>query len=117
MTQTQAKKTLELTCSALDDLKAQNIIILEVGSFTSVTDYMVIASGTSTQHVRSIANNLEKTAKQRKADVFGIEGSNNAEWVLVDLGDVIAHIMLPDVRDYYQLEKLWSVEDIVDTSA
>ena len=113
----QSKKILNLASDALYDLKAHNIVVLEVGSFTSVTDYMLIASGTSKQHVRSIAENVEKVAKKNKVSILGVEGETTAEWMLIDLGDVIVHIMTPEVRNYYQLEKLWSVEDIADSTA
>jgi len=95
----------------LDDLKAQNMVVLDVHSQTTMTDYMVIAEGTSTQHVRALANNVRQSCKDAGIEVFGCEGQEDGDWVLVDLGDVIAHVMLPETRQYYELEKLWSVDD------
>ena len=97
----------------ISDLKAEQIVVLHVNDITDITDYMIIASGNSTQHVRSIARNVRTEAKKLGLEVFSAEGLDRGEWVLIDLGDVIVHVMLPEVRDYYQLEKLWSVEDIV----
>lgn len=94
----------------LDDLKANKIIVLDVQGQTAMTDHMIVVSGNSTQHVRSIASNLVTESKHNQVKVFGCEGQDTGEWVLVDLGDAIVHVMLPAVRDFYQLEKLWSVE-------
>lgn len=96
----------------LENLKASEIKVLDVNGQTSMTDYMIIASGTSTQHVRSIARNLATESKKNKRKVFGCEGLDSGEWVLVDLGDALVHVMLPQVREYYQIEKLWSVDEV-----
>lgn len=97
---------------AVEELKARDVVEIDVRGKSSVTDYMVIASGTSTRHVKSIADEVVKFAKQ-KLDVMplGVEGEREAEWVLVDLGDVIVHVMLPRVREFYALERLWTVGD------
>jgi len=99
-----------LVVEALEDLKAVNIVVLNVSQLTGVTDYMVVAGGTSTRHVRSLLDAVVVKAKERGIMPLGIEGEQHAQWGLVDLGDVVVHIMLPVVRDFYQLEKLWSID-------
>jgi len=95
--------------TALEDMKARDIVVLDVASMTSITDTMVIASGTSDRHVRSAAENVIDQCKQQGQRPIGVEGLDGGEWVLVDLQDVLVHVMLPKVRDFYNLEKLWSV--------
>jgi ribosome-associated protein len=95
--------------SALEDLKAVNLMVLNVTELTDVMDFMVIASGTSSRHVKSLANNVVVELKKKGLAPLGIEGQQGGEWVLVDYGDVVAHIMLPETRDFYDLERLWSV--------
>ncbi len=101
---------LDFALAKLEDLKAKEIIVLDVRNQTSMTNYMVIATGTSTQHVKSLAQNLIQESKQKSLDIIGHEGVVLGEWALVDLNEVVVHIMLGPVREYYQLEKLWSVE-------
>lgn len=103
----QTEQLKELVIEQLEDLKAKEIKVLDVKEMSSITDYMVICSGTSNRHVKSIAHNLVSEAKDKGVMPLGVEGDDVAEWVLVDLGDVVAHIMLPQTRDFYQLEKLW----------
>ena len=105
------KDLLKLVTTAADNLKAQDIVDIDVRGKTSVCDYMVIASGTSTRHVKSIADEIVRDAKKLGYQPLGVEGEQEAEWVLVDLGDVVAHIMLPRVREFYALERLWTVGD------
>lgn len=100
---------LALASEALDDLKAQNPLVLDVRDKTAVTDYMLICSGTSQRHVKSLAENLVKTVKDAGYPPPGVEGLSEGEWVLVDLGEVVVHVMQAQARAFYQLEKLWSV--------
>jgi ribosome-associated protein len=98
--------------AALEDMKAVNVKVLDVRRLTDITDTMVIASGTSDRHVRSIADRVIEKAKEAGFRAFGVEGERDGEWVLVDLPDVLVHIMLPRVREFYGLEKLWDAGDI-----
>lgn len=107
----QTEALVQLAVAALEDLKAQDIVTIDVRGKTSVTDYMVIASGTSSRHVKSIADEVVRFAKLCGVMPLGVEGEREAEWVLVDLGDVLCHVMLPRVRDVYALERLWTVGD------
>jgi ribosome-associated protein len=93
---------------ALDDMKAREVVVLDVRGLTSIADSMVIASGTSDRHVRSLAENVVEKCKEGGHRPLGVEGLKEGEWVLVDLQDIIVHVMLPKVRDFYNLEKLWA---------
>lgn len=92
---------------ALDDGKAVDIRTLDVRNLTVITDYMLIASGRSSRQVKALTDRVRERARSEGADILGIEGERQGDWVLVDLGDVVIHIMQPDARDFYQLEKLW----------
>ena len=96
---------------ALEELKARDVKEIDVRGKTGITDYMVIASGTSNRHVKSIADEVVKQAKQAGVMPLGVEGEREAEWVLVDLGDVVVHVMLPRTREFYGLERLWTIGD------
>ena len=102
---------LKTVRAALVELKAKDAVEIDVRGKSSVTDFMVIASGTSTRHVKSIANEVVVFAKKLDIMPLGVEGEREAEWVLVDLGDVVVHVMLPRVREFYALERLWTVGD------
>jgi ribosome-associated protein len=93
--------------TALDDMKAVNVRVLDVRGLTDIADTMVIASGNSDRHVRSIAERVVESAKQAGFRPLGTEGARDGEWVLVDLQDVLVHVMLPRVREFYGLEHLW----------
>lgn len=98
-----------LVIEALDDLKAVNTVTVDVSSLTDVMDRLVIASGTSNRHVKALADNVSVKAKAQGERPIGIEGDDVGEWVLVDFGDVVVHVMLPATRDFYDLERLWTV--------
>ena len=95
--------------AALEDLKAQDVQILDVRGMTSITDLMIVASGTSDRHIKALADNVVEQVKKRGLQPVGVEGEMSREWVLVDLGDVILHVMHPQTRAFYNLEKLWTV--------
>ena len=114
-------KTKELVAHSqeiLDSLKAGEICTLDVIKLSTVTDYMIIASGTSSRHVQSIATRFVESIKKREIRPLNVEGLTDGEWALLDLGDVIVHIMHPEIRAYYQLEKLWDIDspEIVNQS-
>ncbi len=102
---------LQVALDAVDHLKAVDVVDIDVRGRSNVCDFMVVASGTSSRHVKSIADEVVKRAKQLDCQPLGVEGEREAEWVLVDLGDVVVHVMLPRVREFYALERLWTVGD------
>jgi ribosome-associated protein len=97
--------------AALEDLKAKDVREIDVRGKTSIADILFIASGTSARHVKSIADEVIKFAKEAGVMPLGVEGQSEAEWVLVDLGDIIVHVMMPRIREFYGLERLWTVGD------
>jgi ribosome-associated protein len=103
--------------TALDELKAKDVHEIDVRGKTSIADILVIASGTSTRHVKSLADEVVRFAKKAGMMPLGVEGQREAEWVLVDLGDIIVHVMLPRIREFYGLERLWTVGDDMPMAA
>ncbi len=101
---------LTMSEAALDELKARDVVVLDVRNLTTITDYFVIATGTSDRHVKSIAERLIEVAKAEGQPPLGVEGLERAEWVLVDLADVVIHVMQQPARDFYKLESLWSMQ-------
>lgn len=100
----------DLVIKSIEDMKGVDVTLLDVRNMTTITDYMIVVSGTSSRHLKSIINNVVVDAKEAGCTPLGTEGENDGEWALVDLGDIVVHVMLPQTRDFYQLEKLWSVE-------
>ncbi len=103
----QAKKIQQLIQRALTDAKGQNIRVLDVRKIAGFTDYMVIASGTSNRHVATLAEKVVDKLRGRGLRPIGVEGKEFGDWVLIDFGDVVTHVMRPQTRDFYNLEKLW----------
>ena len=99
---------LRLVMAELEELQAGDVEVLDVRELTDVTDYMVVATGRTNRHVRAITEKVVVSAKHRNAPPLGVEGERDGEWVLVDLCDVVVHVMQPETRELYQLEKLWS---------
>lgn len=100
----------QMAVEALEDLKGNDIVCLDVTELSDVMDTLVIASGTSNRHVKSLANNVVEEGKAQGNRPIGVEGMDSGEWVLVDFGDTVVHVMMPSTRDFYDLEKLWSTE-------
>ena len=101
------KKLLDIVLTSLNDGKAIDVDLYDGKKLTSMSDYILIASGRSRRQVSALADKLIQTVKENKFETLGVEGQTEGEWVLVDLGDIIVHIMHPSSREYYQLEKLW----------
>ena len=98
---------LKVVHEALLDVKAKDILELDVSAISNVADYMVIASGTSTRHIKALADNVAEEARKAGFRPIGVEGERDAEWILIDLGFVVVHVMLPTARKFYDLESLW----------
>jgi len=106
--QRQSKQLLEQLLSSLDELKAIDVRSINVTNFSDVTDWMVLASGTSNRHVRSLVNRVVEDLKATDTRPIGVEGRESSEWVLVDYGDVVLHVMQAETRSFYDLERLWT---------
>ena len=102
-----SKQLCDLAIEALEDIKGIDIKVLDVVDKSSVTDIMIFASGSTSRQVKALANSVAEKAKKAGSPALGLEGDESNEWVLVDLGDVVVHIMQPSVREFYNLEKLW----------
>ncbi len=113
MTETpvSAEMLRDAVAGAFDDMKAVSPLIIDVHDRTSITDFMAFATGNSRRHVRSIAEAVMDAAREHGVRPLGVEGLEGSEWVLVDLGDVVAHVMLEEVREFYRLERIWGVDE------
>ena len=105
------EKQIKTVVDAIDELKGEDIVTLNVMAQSVDMEAIIIATGRSVQHVRGIVNNVKIEAKKLNMTLLGIEGEEFGEWTLIDLGEVVAHIMIDKTRDFYKLEKLWSIED------
>lgn len=105
---TTAAKTRSWIQHALEDAKTRDVVVLDVRKISDFTDYMVIATGTSNRHVQSTADKVVDALRTHGVRTVGVEGGKTGDWVLIDFGDVIAHVMREETRDFYNLEKLWS---------
>ncbi len=110
--QRPAEALVRLVLRVLDDMKAEATVTLDVRHLTSVTDVMVITNGRSARHVRAVAGAVVQECKDNGYRALGVEGADGGEWALVDLADVVVHVMLPKVRDFYELEKLWDIDSL-----
>ena len=99
----------DIVVDALDDIKGKDITVLDVTKLTDVMDTLVVVSGTSNRQLKAMADNVVEKCKKAGFQPLGVEGAGTSEWILVDLGDVVVHIMLPETRAFYELEKLWSM--------
>jgi ribosome-associated protein len=108
---------VELVRTSLDDMKAVDIQVIDIQGKSSMTDTIVLASGTSTRHVKSLATAVQVSAKDAGIEPLGSEGELEGEWVLVDLNDVVVHVMLPEVRDFYKIEKIWERPEVIEKVA
>lgn len=104
-----SKEVIEMAVTALEDMKGIDLAVIDIVGKSSIADAMIVVTGTSQRHVRSLAESVRQSAKEAGHPPLGIEGSDSSDWVLVDLGDVIVHVMTQEKRDFYSLEKLWSV--------
>ena len=101
-------RIVKAVVAALEDIKGRDIVVLNVVKLTSMVDRVIIASGDSSRQVKALADNVQTKLKALGAKVSGVEGTQSAEWILIDLGSVVVHIMLPAIREHYNLEELWS---------
>ena len=111
----KTRDLLELSLSALNEVKGKDISCLEVSELTDLTDFMVIVTGNTIRQVRALADSLIVSAKRNDVKIIGVEGYSEGDWTLVDLGDLVVHIMLPEARKFYDLEKLWAIDLRADT--
>jgi ribosome-associated protein len=106
----QIEEIRSIAVAALEEIKARDIAVLDVRKLTSLFDYLIVASGESARQTKALARNVHDKVKAAGGVVLGVEGEQSGEWVLVDLGGVVVHVMQPAVRDYYRLEQLWGGE-------
>jgi len=114
----KSEEIKDIAVHALDEIKGIDIVTMDVRELTSITDYMIVCTGRSTPHVKALAENVAVKAKQNNITFVRTEGEKGSEWILVDLGDVVIHVMLPATREFYSLEDLWEpVKELRDHNA
>ena len=106
----ELQKMVDVAINALEDVKAKDIVVMDVSAKTSLFQRMIIASGDSNRQVKALVNNVAVDLKEQGFEIISTEGTDSGEWALVDAGDVVVHVMLPAVRDYYDIEALWGGE-------
>src|SRR3954471_4832281 len=106
------RKKQRVVVDALEDIKGRDILVYDTARMPSMFERVVIASGESTRQVKALADNVQEKVRQNGARVYGVEGEGNGEWVLVDLGDIVVHIMHPTVREFYNLEEVWGGKQV-----
>lgn len=104
-----SQEVIQMAVAALEDMKGVNLVVIDIIGKSSIADAMIVVTGTSQRHVSSMAESVRLSAKEANHPPLGVEGGDSSEWVLVDLGDVIVHVMTEEKREFYSLEKLWSV--------
>lgn len=112
-----SKDVIDLAVRTIEDMKGVDLVVIDIIGKSSIADAMVVVTGTSQRHVRSLAESVRMAAKEANHPPLGIEGGDSSDWVLVDLGDVIVHVMTEEKREFYSLEKLWSVGPADEESA
>ncbi|WP_028468031.1 ribosome silencing factor [Neptunomonas japonica] len=110
----QTEQLIGLVRNALEDVKGRDIEVIDVRGKSSITDFMMIATGTSKRHVVSLAQSVSDKVKEAGVEPMGSEGQTDGDWVLVDLGELVVHVMMPDARSYYDLERLWQFDPLED---
>ncbi len=109
-----ASRAVEIALASLEDSKAEEIVSIDIQGKSALADYMVVASGRSHRHVAAVADHLIKALKEAGLGTARVEGLSGADWVLIDSGDIIVHIFRPEVREFYNIEKMWSAPDMED---
>ncbi len=110
----QSKSISEIISQAVDSAKAQNVIVLPVGHLTAVTDYMIICSGTSNRHMKHLAETAVAAIEENGGQILSTEGMNSDDWVIVDCGDAVLHVMSIEAREFYHLEGLWDIKETAE---
>lgn len=106
----KSERLKSIALSSLDAMKADRVVVMEVGEKTTITDFMIVATGNSSRHTLAIARRLAEDVKKTGAPILGIESFNTPDWILVDAGDVVVHVMQQEARDFYSLEKIWQAD-------
>ena len=106
----RAERLKSMVLSSLDAMKASRVVVMDVGEKTTITDFIVVATGSSSRHTLAIARRLAEDVKKMGAPILGIESFDTPDWILVDAGDVVVHVMQQAARDFYSLEKIWQAD-------